>query len=216
MTTASCPLKVDVLALRTYSSIRSKVSIVGTSALRLARFSRSPHQRCKRHVITALGSYFSWYAVRPTTPLCMTSDHRPFGVAPGRLFIADLARTSLFFQLDSLPHLAASISVASISILLRSHVGGSSIIMASTNITTISRSNLTNPTGAPAKITNFEHIASYTWCNETAPTISVPGRTYAPARPIHLLSLTVDRSSSPLVPSDDGSLPGTRFWHRLY
>ncbi|KAK4185250.1 hypothetical protein QBC35DRAFT_504089 [Podospora australis] len=47
--------------------------------------------------------------------------------------------------------------------------------MASTATTTISRSSLTSPAGATAKITNFKHIASYTWWNETAPTISVPG-----------------------------------------
>ncbi|KAK4206163.1 geranylgeranyl pyrophosphate synthetase [Rhypophila decipiens] len=47
--------------------------------------------------------------------------------------------------------------------------------MSSVAITTISRCNLTKPPAASAKITDFEHIASYTWWNKTAPTISVPG-----------------------------------------
>ncbi|KAH6635532.1 hypothetical protein B0J18DRAFT_50160 [Chaetomium sp. MPI-SDFR-AT-0129] len=47
--------------------------------------------------------------------------------------------------------------------------------MASATLTTISRSSLSNPTDEPANITNFKHIASYSWHNETAPTISVPG-----------------------------------------
>lgn len=52
--------------------------------------------------------------------------------------------------------------------------------MAPTTITTISRSSLAKSSDEPLKITDFKHLASYTWRNETTPTITVPGRNPLP------------------------------------
>ncbi|KAK4145833.1 uncharacterized protein C8A04DRAFT_35404 [Dichotomopilus funicola] len=68
--------------------------------------------------------------------------------------------------------------------------------MASATIATVSRSSLNNPTDEPAKITSFKHIASYSWHNETAPTISVP------AQPLQVRS-----TPFPLLTAPQGSPP---------
>ncbi|KAK0742584.1 hypothetical protein B0T18DRAFT_391523 [Schizothecium vesticola] len=73
--------------------------------------------------------------------------------------------------------------------------------MASTTIATISRSSLADSSGEPPKIADFKHLASYTWRNKTAPTITVPAPRLEPdSGTVFIDQNAAQCPSSPLEP----------------